>query len=153
MLYIKKPEQFSPKFEGVGCLFELNGKTLLLFRSPTGKFQPSKWCTPGGKCEQNETKEEAILREVSEETGLILSHTDLQFIQTTYVTYPDCDFIWHVFKVVLSSEPTITLNSEHVEWKWVNPREALDMDLIQDEQPCITLTFFPEEYQEEILEK
>lgn len=141
MLYTEKPENFSPKFEGVGCFLECNGKVLLLFRSSSGKFQPSMWCTPGGKCEQGETKEESMLRELCEETGISFSDLVLQFTHTTYVQYPEVDFIWHVFKIPLLHEPVITLNGEHTEYAWFTPQEALAVNLIPDEDAVIRLVY------------
>ena len=44
-----------------------------------------KWDLPKGKIEQNETKEEAAVREISEETGLL--ETDLEILEQLPTTY------------------------------------------------------------------
>ena len=44
-----------------------------------------KWDLPKGKIEQNETKEEAAVREISEETGLL--KTDLEILEQLPTTY------------------------------------------------------------------
>ena len=44
-----------------------------------------KWDLPKGKIEQNETKEETAIREISEETGLL--KTDLEILEQLPTTY------------------------------------------------------------------
>lgn len=56
------------------CYIEHEGKVLLLHRMKK-KEDPNagKWIGVGGKLEQGETVEECLLREVKEETGLVLT--------------------------------------------------------------------------------
>jgi len=62
-----------------GLVKNLNGEVLMIFRR-------GFWDLPKGKIEKNETKKEAAVREVQEETGL--ENVDLQdFINKTYHTY------------------------------------------------------------------
>jgi ADP-ribose pyrophosphatase YjhB (NUDIX family) len=57
---------FRPKTRGVICLI-LSGDELLLIRQTYGR---SAWTLSGGGFKKNETKEEAVKREVKEELGL-----------------------------------------------------------------------------------
>jgi ADP-ribose pyrophosphatase YjhB (NUDIX family) len=57
---------FRPKTQGVTCLI-LSGDELLLIRHTYGR---SAWTLSGGGLKKNETKEEAVKREVKEELGL-----------------------------------------------------------------------------------
>jgi ADP-ribose pyrophosphatase YjhB (NUDIX family) len=57
---------FRPKTQGVICLI-LSGDELLLIRHTYGR---SAWTLPGGGLKKNETKEDAVKREVKEELGL-----------------------------------------------------------------------------------
>jgi ADP-ribose pyrophosphatase YjhB (NUDIX family) len=60
---------FRPATQGVTCLI-LSGDELLLVRHTYGR---SAWTLSGGGLKKNETKEEAIRREVKEELGLIIT--------------------------------------------------------------------------------
>jgi 8-oxo-dGTP diphosphatase len=60
---------FRPKTQGVMCLL-FSGDELLLIRHTYGR---SAWTLAGGGFKSNETKEEAVKREVKEELGLHIS--------------------------------------------------------------------------------
>ena len=47
-----------------------DGKILVLRRHPKSKTNPHKWELPGGKIEKCEFFDEALIREIREETGL-----------------------------------------------------------------------------------
>lgn len=53
----------------VDCIVLLNGKVVLIERANP----PKGWALPGGFVNYGETVEEAVRREVKEETGLLLS--------------------------------------------------------------------------------
>lgn len=54
---------------GVGGLVVNKNREVLMVRHTYGEFK-GQWLLPGGHPELNETLEEAVLREVSEETGI-----------------------------------------------------------------------------------
>jgi 8-oxo-dGTP diphosphatase len=55
---------------GVAFVIERNGKILMLRRSPAKDHAPGEWETGSGRLESGETLDEAVHREVREETGL-----------------------------------------------------------------------------------
>lgn len=61
---------FRPKTFGVKCLIECNGKFFLMKNSYGGNY----WTFPGGGIKRNESPEEAVRREIKEETGIILDN-------------------------------------------------------------------------------
>lgn len=68
------------------CYIEKNGKYLMLNRNKKEKdTNKGKWIGVGGKFEYGESPEECVLREVKEETGLILKSYKLRCI-VTYVS-------------------------------------------------------------------
>lgn len=117
----------------VGCVIEHNDAVLMLFRSKVEK-NPSLWGIPAGKVEGSETDSEAAIREIREETGIILKEEDLQYKGELPIEYPNMTVVFPVFKVVLEKEPAVTLSPrEHVEYKWLAPQEVLKLpDLMQD---------------------
>lgn len=73
------------------CYIEQNGKYLMLHRTKKqNDINFDKWIGIGGKFEDNETDDECLLREVKEETGLILtSHTKRGVVTFISDIYPD----------------------------------------------------------------
>ena len=68
------------------CYIEKDGKYLMLHRTKKkNDINKDKWLGIGGKFEKNESPEECIIREVKEETGLILQSYKLRCI-VTYVS-------------------------------------------------------------------
>jgi len=132
---------FNPKFIVVGCFMEHKGDILMVKRHPS-KPEGDTWAGPSGKVDAGETESEAIVREVSEETGLDINPENLIFIERSYVRFPTFDFMYIFFRYVLESEdkPKIILSeSEHSAYRWMTPEDALALGngLMQDEDYCI----------------
>ncbi len=145
MLYLEKPEHFDNPMYTVGCLVECDGKILLLRRHPD-KSEGGTYCSPGGKIDvgDNGSPTAAIIRELREETGIKVSEEDIELLATYYVVYPSGtqNFIYHKYHVILKSQPDVTLSiSEHTDFLWVTPKEALNLPLIFDEDNCIKLAY------------
>lgn len=147
MIYKTIPKQFEPRFEIVSCYIESNGEILLLHRHE-GKSEGGKWGVPAGKIEKGEDKYDAMVRELREETGLLISKDALHYLATVYVKYPAYDFIYHMFKTQVAKRPEIKVSEhEHQQFVWVKPRSALKMPLMRDLNPCIKMFYYlPAEY-------
>ncbi|MEK7641882.1 MAG: NUDIX domain-containing protein [Patescibacteria group bacterium] len=141
MVYLEKPDTFSPAFEVASCFFEHDGEILLLHRND-GLGEKDTWGVPAGKIEIGEEAAEAIIREAREEAGIIIDSPDLTFFKKVYVKYPDKDFVFHMFHFPLKEKPVITINDESKAFTWMKPAEALNLNLIQDEDACINLFYF-----------
>lgn len=62
-------------------IFILNGKNILLEkRSKNKKYNPEKYCVPGGHVPYNETILKCAINEVYEEIGLKLNPNDIHYI-------------------------------------------------------------------------
>lgn len=141
MITETKPNDFNPIFEVVSCFCEYNGEILLLKRQ-SHKPQGNTWGVPAGKIENGERPLEAITREIQEECGIARDKNTITFFKTIYVKYSDVDFIYHIFHTSFESRPGIQLaQSEHLEYIWVPPKQALEMDLIEDLDKCIELYY------------
>lgn len=99
---------------------------LLLTRSWFGK---QRWALPGGGIAKGETPEAAALRELREETGLILRVDDLKFVdEIVYTEGFDLKFI--VFEAEVAQEKLPQLEwfyrLEIIDRKWWDGKEKLE---------------------------
>mgnify|MGYP000851689829 CR=1 FL=1 len=137
MIYKNLPSYFNPKFEVVSCYLENDGDILLL-RRQDHKPEGNSWGLPAGKMDDGEDKVSAMVREIFEETGLLIDVKDLEYVDKIYVQYPEYHFIYHSFRLVLKSRPLIKISpNEHKEYVWLSPQAALELELIRDLDACI----------------
>lgn len=85
--------------------------------------------TPGGGVEEGETLEQCLVREVAEETGLVVAPT--KHFMTLREFYRDCLFVHHFFEAELTGEtverrPTPAEISNGMIPEWVPLNDALD---------------------------
>jgi 8-oxo-dGTP diphosphatase len=99
-----------------GIIEDETGRCLLLKRS-TESSNPGKWELPGGKVEQGESFEEALYREIQEETSLQVSIQHVVVVAESDL--PKVKAIHLIFKVQVESGQ-IQLNHEHDEYVWNN---------------------------------
>lgn len=104
----------------VGALFiNPNGQVLLGLRAPWKKSWPGHWDTVGGRVEDNEGLDEALVREVREEVGV--TPTEFRLIATVRERQPETygDALHHVYAVTRwqGGEPA-NVCDEHTELKW-----------------------------------
>ncbi len=141
MITFEKPTTFFSRFDVVGCFVRSDAQFLFLERHQD-KPQGLTWCLPGGKVDVGETIDEAMERELAEETNIIALPSTLSYFTTGYVYYAQYDYIYHIFTLELKRKPKIKINpSEHRQFAWVTPKEALAMDFIPDLDACIKLLF------------
>ena len=141
MIYRAKPENFAPRFQIVSCYVEHDGEILMLHRYEN-KSQGGKWGLPAGKMEEGESEQDAMVREIKEETGLLISTKSLKYFDTLYVNHSGRDFIYHMFSIKLPLRPMVTINDyEHQTYQWISPQNALSLNLIDDLDVCIKLFY------------
>lgn len=102
------------------------GRCLLLKRSLSSKGNPGKWEFPGGKIDPGESFDEALLREVAEETGLTISLDGVA--GTAESDLP----AWKVVYLILEGRAElgqVLLSEEHDDHVWVDPEELPTVDL------------------------
>lgn len=75
------------------------------------------WEFPGGKVEQNESPEHALIREIKEELNADI--TIKSYLTTINYTYPDFHLMMDVYICRLISE-TLTLH-DHSQIQWIQP--------------------------------
>ncbi len=105
-----------------------DGKILALKRSLDDHSRGGNWDLPGGGYEQGEDVISAITREVQEEAGLIV-HNPQPIYFTGKIGVKEGFFRGDtVFGMCYASSDWsggVALSSEHVEYKWITPKELL----------------------------
>ena len=108
--------------EVVAAVIRDEGKNLATRRG-YGDFI-GMWEFPGGKMEENETREEALIREIKEELDADIEVGE--FITTVEYDYPKFHLIMHCYLCNLK-ESKITL-VEHSDAKWLENDELSSVD-------------------------
>ena len=92
-----------------------------------------KWEFPGGKVEEGEQLEEALVREIREELSVDIEISE--FFMTVEHTYPDFLLVMHVYRCYLT-EGEVILN-EHVDMKWLKVDELDQLDWAEADIPIV----------------
>ena len=141
MIYTQKPKDFHPKFEVTSCFCEYRGEILLLLRQDN-KPQDNTWGVPAGKIDDNESLVDATIREIKEETGIIVTSEKLEYVKKVYIKYPEFSFVYHMFKTEFSVKPEVLIaQKEHKDFVWITPEKALKLNLIEDLDNCIKMVY------------
>lgn len=88
-----------------------------------GEFK-DKWEFPGGKIEENETKEEALIREIKEELNASISIDS--FIKQIKYDYPSFLLVMDVYFCHLNNPHIELIEAENA--KWLKIEEIYDLD-------------------------
>lgn len=93
------------------------------------QYGAGHWDFPKGKLEKGETKQEAALRELMEETGLT-AQLDNNFEETFQYIFTDYDQQLAqktvYFFVGKTQSKSVTLSHEHTDYKWLPYNDALE---------------------------
>jgi len=108
----------------VNALLLADGKVLLARRDPQRKAYPGLWSFPGGHVEPGETLEQALVREMHEEIGVVPTAFDVVGLITDPNATMTDPVTYHMYAVRhWMGEPTIKDN-EHTELRWLSPGAA-----------------------------
>lgn len=96
----------------------------LIFKRSAKKIYANQWRMVGGKVTEGETRWEAALRELKEETGLVPdTFWVVPSVNQFYEAKTDMIHTIPAFAAGLSANAEINLDEEHTEYKWVKADE------------------------------
>lgn len=120
--------------EVVASIIIENDKILCVQRGDNKrKYIAYKYEFPGGKVEENETREEALIREIQEELNVTVDITQ-EFLTVDH-TYPDFRLVMHSY--ICSCENTDIQLSEHIDFKWLDKSELMTLDWAGADIPIV----------------
>nr|WP_267902863.1 NUDIX domain-containing protein [Halomarina oriensis] len=94
---------------------------VLLVQHPRGT-----WVVPGGRINDGETAEDALRREMHEETGLDVRVERPVLTATDLWRNDDGDPMFTVVYRCRADERSVTLNEEHEDYVWLTPAAAAE---------------------------
>ncbi len=102
------------------------GRVLMLKRSMSSKNNGGKWEFPGGKVDAGEEIDDALLREVYEETGLSISLEKVLGAAESETQVKKVAYLILGAQVLSGS---VRLSDEHTDYAWVEPSAMTQADL------------------------
>jgi len=116
------------------ALIDVDGRVLLAQRPP-GKAMAGLWEFPGGKVEQGETPEAALMRELNEELGIETWESCLAPLTFASHSYDDFHLLMPLF-ACRKWDGVPTPNEGQV-LKWVAPRDMREYPMPAADLPLI----------------
>lgn len=86
---------------------------------PEKSFKPD---LPGGLVDPGETEHEALMREIKEETGIVVNLSELIMVysDTQFIESENKSVSKHLFIVEVGKKPDVKLSWEHSTFEWVH---------------------------------
>lgn len=120
--------------EVVAAVFVRNGDVLACRRAP-GKSAAGKWEFPGGKVDDDETPEAALVREIQEELGISTAVDAL--IDRSATTVGDTSIDLACYLVTCADFPT--QSTDHDELRWVPLDSLSTLDWAAPDLPAVAI--------------
>lgn len=108
-----------------------DGKVLVALRSADDDFLPGYWELVGGGVEPGETPEDAVVREVKEETGLTVNPIE-RYYDYSFVNEKGWNRRATAFTCELMNGDDVVLSCEHQVFRWINVDELGALTPVSD---------------------
>lgn len=119
----------------VACaLIDPDGRVLIAQR-PADKQMGGLWEFPGGKLEPGECPEQALIRELTEELGIVVSPQDL--VPLTFASHPYADFHLLMPLYICRRWQGELVAKEHMALQWVRPQDLTTYPMPPADLPLV----------------
>ena len=109
-----------------GIIKNPKGEILVLKRHPLSKTDPNTWELPGGKVDPGEAFDDAIIREIKEETDLDAELGDFaDAVQNDYSHKRTVQLMMHLEDV----KGDVRISDEHIDWMWADIEKISELEL------------------------
>jgi len=109
-------------------IFDAEGQVLVLLRPDNVNWAPGKWALPGGHIEEGEKPIDAAVREVKEETTLVISDpTEFYMSSNGEVVY----FATRDYR------GEVKIDFEHEDFAWAYPEDLTNYDIAPGVQDVV----------------
>lgn len=116
------------------ALIDSDGRVLIAQR-PDGKQLAGQWEFPGGKVEDGETPETALIRELEEELGIVVKQACLAPFVFASHTYESFHLLMPLYLIRRwDGEPEAR---EHKALKWVRPNDMRNYEMPPADLPLV----------------
>lgn len=110
------------------CYLKADGKTLMIHRiKKENDMHQGKWNGLGGKLDPGESPEECVIREVREESGLVIVKPHLKGVLTFPQFAKNED--WYAFVYLAREFSGYMIDSTEGVLKWIRDDQLLELDL------------------------
>lgn len=125
----------------VGCFLEYEGKFLILLRH-SHKPNGNTWGLPAGKVEKGEDNDNAMIRELYEETGYTATPDKLEHLGDFDFGNNENAYTFATYRVKANTLPEVQQEeAAHAEFRWVTPEECYAYpNLIADFHELLKIT-------------
>lgn len=115
------------------CYVKHNGKTLMVHRNKKpGDIHAGKWNGLGGKFEEGESPEGCVIREVQEESGLVIQNPRLHGL-LVFTNFKGTD--WYVFVFTATDfSGELTASSPEGRLEWVDDDKLTSLNLWESDR-------------------
>ena len=117
-------------FLAAHALIEKDGRYLTTKRASVNDYMPGLWDIPGGTVDAGETMEQALAREVMEETGLRVAIIRPLAIYTNTTSLPERQYFQATYLCRYESGEIKLNPEEHDEFAWLSLEEIAKKECI-----------------------
>lgn len=120
---------------GAKAVIVNNNKVLLLREAVYDEgINAGKWDVPGGRIEPQESLFEGLIREVKEETGLVVRVGNVLGVYETFssIKGEDCHIVRVYYAAYLETAEEVKLSADHDFYEWVSLEDIANKQLMSN---------------------